>query len=58
MIEAHNFPELADFYSREVIEPGQGLIRRSLQPGVDRGEFDSIDLNYAVYAVLVPPSCS
>ncbi len=54
MGEASNFPELAAFYRREVIEPGQELIRRILQRGVARGEFANIDLNYAVYAVLAP----
>src|SRR6478736_9643067 len=37
--EARNFPDIAAFYQQEVIVPGQGLIRRMLQRGVDRGEF-------------------
>lgn len=52
--EARNFPELADFYCREVIEPGQDLIKRILQRGIERGEFGELDLNYAVYSVLAP----
>ena len=52
--ESHNFPELAAYYQREVIEPGQALIRRILQRGIDRGEFRDLDLEYAVYSVIAP----
>jgi len=52
--EAGNFPEIAEFYQREVIEPGQQLIRKVLQRGVERGEFRPLDLDYAVFAVLSP----
>lgn len=54
MSEASNFPELAAFYQREVIEPGHTLIRRILQRGVARGEFRAIELEYGVYTVLAP----
>ena len=54
MSEARNFPELAAFYQREVVQPGQELIARVLQRGIDRGEFRSLDLKYGVYTVLAP----
>ena len=54
MSEGKNFPEIADFYRREVIAPGQSLIRRILQRGVVRGEFRAVDPDYAVYAVVAP----
>jgi len=54
MSEASNFPELAAFYQNEVITPGQALIRRILQRGMDSGEFRNIDLHYGVYTVLAP----
>lgn len=54
MSESSNFPELAAFYQKEVIEPGHELIRRILQRGMDRGEFRTIDLKYGVYTVLAP----
>ena len=54
MSEARNFPELAAFYQQEVIEPGNELIRRVLQRGVDRGEFRPMDMKYGVYLVLAP----
>lgn len=52
--EAHNFPELATFYATEVIQPGNELIARVLQRGVDRGEFHPMDMKYAAYVVLAP----
>ena len=54
MSEASNFPELAAFYQHEVIQPGQTLIRRVLQRGIDRGEFRPMDLDYAIYSVIAP----
>ena len=52
--EAHSFPELAAFYEQEVTRPGNELIQRVLQLGVDRGEFRPMDMKYAVYLVLTP----
>lgn len=54
MSEAKNFPEIAAFYQQEVIEPGQALIRRILQRGIDRGELRALDLDYAVYTIVAP----
>ena len=52
--EAGNFPDLAAFYHQEVVEPGQGLIRRILQRGIDRGEFKKMDLDFAVFSIISP----
>ena len=52
--EAHHFPEITEFYQCEVMRPGQMLIRRILQRGVDRNEFRPLDMDYAVYLVLAP----
>lgn len=54
MSEAKNFPEIAAFYQQEVVQPGQNLIRRILQRGIQRGEFRDMDLDYSVYAVIAP----
>jgi TetR/AcrR family transcriptional regulator len=54
MSEARNFPELAAFYHQEVVAPGQALIRRILQRGVDRGEFQVLDMDYAIFSVTAP----
>ena len=37
--EVRNFPEIAEFYRHEVIEPGQRLVGQVLQRGIERGEF-------------------
>lgn len=52
MSEAGNFPELAAFFQAEVIAPGDDLVRRILQRGVDRGEFRPVNMQYGVYSVL------
>ena len=54
MGEAQNFPEIANFYHAEVIEPGVALIRRILQRGIDTGEFRTIELDQAVHTVYAP----
>jgi TetR/AcrR family transcriptional regulator len=52
--EARNFPDLAAFYYQEVVRPGQALIRRILQRGVDRGEFQIADMEYAAFSITAP----
>jgi TetR/AcrR family transcriptional regulator len=52
--EARNFPDIAAFYQQEVIGPGQNLVRRILQRGVDRGEFHITDVEYATYTIMAP----
>jgi TetR/AcrR family transcriptional regulator len=54
MAEAGNFPELVQFFQLEVVQPGNDLIQRILQRGVERGEFQAIDPTYSVYSVLAP----
>jgi TetR/AcrR family transcriptional regulator len=52
--EARNFPDIAAFYQQEVIKPGQDLIRRIIQRGVDRGEFEVSDIDYAAFSITAP----
>jgi AcrR family transcriptional regulator len=52
--ESRNFPELAAFYQQEVIQPGNTLVRRILQRGMEKGEFRILDLDYAVYSIVAP----
>jgi TetR/AcrR family transcriptional regulator len=54
MGEAGTFPEIADIYRQEVIEPGNQLIRRILQRGIERGEFKKVPLEHAIYSVIAP----
>ncbi|MEO8296571.1 MAG: TetR/AcrR family transcriptional regulator [Burkholderiales bacterium] len=52
--EVRNFPEIADFYRREVVEPGQQVIRQIVQRGIESGEFQPLDANSAVFSILFP----
>lgn len=54
MAEASNFPAIAAFYQEAVVKPGHQLIRAILQRGIDRGEFRTLDMDYAVYSVIAP----
>lgn len=54
MAEAGNFPELAQFYLDEVIEPGTGLVAKIVQRGIDRGEFRQIDVRTLAHALVAP----
>ncbi|MEY4536974.1 MAG: hypothetical protein RJB10_798 [Pseudomonadota bacterium] len=54
MSEASNFPTLANFYQENVVKPGRQLIQAILQRGVDRGEFRTLNMDYAVYSVIAP----
>lgn len=54
MSEGNNFPELAEFYRREVVRPGHDLLRRILRRGIESGEFGPIDVDHAIYAVIAP----
>lgn len=54
MSEASNFPELAQFYRTEVIEPGHALVRTALQRGLDQGEFRAVNVELALHSVMAP----
>ncbi len=41
--ELHNFPELAEFYGREVVLPANQLMAGMIKRGIDRGEFRPVD---------------
>ncbi len=41
--EAGNFPELAAYYNEAVIVRGRNLMRRTLQRGIDAGEFRAVE---------------
>jgi len=52
--EVRNFPDLAKFYAEEVIEPGERLLVRLLQRGVDRGEFRATHLIDTAHSLIFP----
>lgn len=52
--EGGQFPELADFYRSEVIDPACQVIGRVLARGVLRGELKAMQVPHSVYSVLAP----
>jgi len=54
MSEAQNFPEIAAFYQEEVIQPGNAMISRILERGVQSGEFREMNLEQAVHIIVAP----
>lgn len=54
MSEAGMFPEIADFYQREVIAPGNALLGRILRRGIERGEFRPMDVDHAIVGLVAP----
>jgi AcrR family transcriptional regulator len=52
--EAGNFPELAAFYHREVIQRGFGLLANLLARGVACGEFRPLNIDHTVRLIAAP----
>jgi AcrR family transcriptional regulator len=52
--EARNFPEIAQFYSDEVIVPADRLFSTAIQRGIDRGEFRPMPLHETAHALMAP----
>jgi AcrR family transcriptional regulator len=52
--EVRNFPEIAEFHRRAVVEPGERLIGQLLQRGIDRGLFRRVDVHAAVHSIVFP----
>ena len=52
--EVRNFPDIAEFYLREVVQPGEQLIARIVQRGIDSGEFDALDVSAVVHSLVLP----
>lgn len=52
MSEANNFPEMAQFYREQVMQPGRMLLQRMLKRGVDSGEFGPLDTHLASLSLL------
>jgi len=52
--EVRNFPDLAEFYRQEVVQPSQQIIGNILQQGIDRGEFRAIDVPSTVLSLVFP----
>ena len=52
--EVRNFPELAQFYSDEVIVPADQLFCSAVQRGITRGEFRAMPLHEVAHALIAP----
>ncbi len=52
--EVRNFPEIAEFYNREVVEPGHRLMDQVIRRGIAAGEFRMVDVPSAVHSLLLP----
>ncbi len=54
MSEVRNFPEIAQFYRDEIIKPATDLLARTLQRGIDRGEFRDLPVVEVTQALFAP----
>jgi AcrR family transcriptional regulator len=54
MAEARNFPDIAQFYVNEVIEPTHRLLSGALRRGISQGEFRPVPVDHAVPALIAP----
>jgi AcrR family transcriptional regulator len=52
--EARTFPEIAEFYAREVVMPARELMTRIIRRGLDRGEFRPLDPDVAMHSLILP----
>ena len=52
--EVRNFPEIAEFYAEQVVQPGKQLIGRIIERGIRRGEFKPVDVPSAVLSLVLP----
>lgn len=52
--ECGNFPDLARFYFKEVIQRGHRIIAQTLRRGIKSGEFRPMAPNYALRVVIAP----
>ena len=52
--EVRNFPEIAQFYTDEVIVPADRLFSGVIQRGIDRGEFRKLPVHEAAHALMAP----
>jgi len=52
--EASRFPELADRYHQEILQPCLDMLRRAIQRGIDRGEFRKSAIVDSPQVVIAP----
>ena len=54
LAEVRNFPELAQFYTDEVMIPADVLFCSAVQRGIDSGEFRKLPLHEVAHALMAP----
>jgi AcrR family transcriptional regulator len=52
--EVRNFPEIGEFYAREVVQPAHALLAGLISRGVASGEFRPVDVDSAVHSLVFP----
>jgi AcrR family transcriptional regulator len=52
--EVRNFPEIAGFYHREVVERAHDLLGGIVRKGIAQGEFRPVDVDHAVHSLVLP----
>lgn len=54
LAEVRNFPDLAQFYQEEVVEPARRMIAGVLERGIARGEFRPVPVRETVQTLMAP----
>jgi AcrR family transcriptional regulator len=54
LAEVRNFPEIAEFYAAEVVEPADRLFSTAVQRGIDSGEFRPLPVHEVAHALIAP----
>jgi AcrR family transcriptional regulator len=54
LAEAGNFPDLAEFWRREIIDRGLGLFQGIIARGIARGEFRKVEPGHAARLCVAP----
>ncbi len=52
MSEGSNFPEIAEFFHREVVQPGHAILHRVIERGIACGEFRPVPVQHVVQGVI------
>jgi AcrR family transcriptional regulator len=52
--EMRNFPEIAEYYVQQVIEPGSALIGSIIAKGIASSEFREVDVESTVHSLVLP----
>lgn len=52
--EVRNFPEIAEYYHREVVQRAHDLLGGILRRGIEQGEFRAVDVDHAVHSLVLP----